>query len=444
MTFWQDTSLITLLVVALLLGCSKILQQIPAIKMIPFSIIAGIIGFLLQNFGVIELDQGALERIVYHGLAITFIAIGLQKPPEEAKNEDAIAMGLGISIMAVLQGLIAILCIAVLSTFGKPLHPGLGLLLPLGLNQGPGQALSMGNAWEATGLENGGQIGLILAASGFLWAIFLGIPLAIYGTKKGWVKTNNPISPDKIIENNNPKESEGDINTHVIVISVIYLFTFGILYGLHTGPLANNTKLMSMLWGFHFLIALIVSLSTRSWWHKIHFTLSNTTLTHITNTTVDFVTCAALIAVQFSILKANLFTISLLSILGMVFTFFGVLYLSKRGFHRDRFEHALLWFGSSTGTLPMGLALLRIIDPDLQSAAPTSATKGAIFALIFSAPLLLFVMPYAISQWPDGYPTTNYILIGIFTIYALIILVFWKKLANLGAHSSFVDKKQEG
>jgi len=92
----------------------------------------------------------------------------------------------------------------------------------------------------------------------------------------------------------------------------------------------------------------------------------------------------------------------------------------------------------------MGLALLRIIDPDLQSAAPTSATKGAIFALIFSAPLLLFVMPYAISQWPDGYPTTNYILIGIFTIYALIILVFWKKLANLGAHSSFVDKKQEG
>ena len=127
----------------------------------------------------------------------------------------------------------------------------------------------------------------------------------------------------------------------------------------------------------------------------------------------------------------------------MVFTFFGVLYLSKRGFHRDRFEHALLWFGSSTGTLPMGLALLRIIDPNLQSAAPTSATKGAVFALIFSAPLLLFVMPYAISQWPDGYPITNYILIGIFIVYALIILGFWKKMANLGAHSSFTNEQNK-
>ena len=76
-------------------------------------------------------------------------------------------MGLGISIMAVLQGLVAILCIAILSLFGSIIHPGLGLLLPLGLNQGPGQALSMGSAWETTGLENGGQIGLILAASGF-------------------------------------------------------------------------------------------------------------------------------------------------------------------------------------------------------------------------------------------------------------------------------------
>lgn len=438
MIFWQDTSLMTLLFVALLLCFSKILQFVPSLKMIPFSILAGVIGFILQNIGLLELDQGALERIVYHGLALTFIGIGLQKPPEEATNQDAMAMGMGFSIMAVLQGLVAILCIAVLSNFGEPLHPGLGLLLPLGLNQGPGQALSMGNAWEEiSGLHSGGQIGLILAASGFFWSIVFGIPLAIYGQKKGWIQQKTErIDIHK-------KESNEDINAHIIIIAVIYLLTFGILHALSTGPLAQQPKHMSMLWGFHFLIALMLALGTRSLWSKIRFPLSNNTLTQITNTTVDFVTCSALIAVQLSILQENILVISILSIAGMITTLLGVLYLSKRGFCRDRFAHAILWFGSSTGTLPMGLALLRIVDPNLQSAAPASATKGAVFALIFSAPLLLLVMPYAISQWPQGYPSTHYILIGGLTLYTFVILGFWKKGANLGGYSSYVDEGQD-
>ena len=440
MTFWQDTSLMTILIVGLLLGVSKIVQNNPFLnlKNIPFSIVAGLLGFALQNMGWLTMDQHAMERIVYHGLAITFIAIGLQKTPQEAQNKDAIAMGLGFSIMAVLQGFVAILCLAILSLFDSVQHPGLGLLLPLGLNQGPGQALSMGNAWEATGLQDGGQMGLILAASGFLWAIVCGIPLAIYGQKKGWIQLpSNDQDKKEHLEQSKPSS---DFNTHCIAIAVIYVCTFGMLYGLDQYVLAEKPKLMSMLWGFHFLIALLLSLSTRTLWSKIHFDLSNKALTEITNTTVDFVTCTALIAVQVSILTANLFMISLLSILGLLVTFFGTLYLSQRGFGKDRFAHALLWFGASTGTLPMGIALLRIADPQLQSTATTSATKGAAFALIFSAPLLLFVMPYAITQWPDNYPTTYYTLIGILIVYMGFIVFCWKKMANLGVYSSFLDK----
>ena len=334
MIFWQDTSLITLLFLALLLCLSKILQFIPLLKVIPFSILAGVVGFILQNIGLLELDQGALERVVYHGLALTFIGIGLQKPPEQAKNQDAIAMGLGISFMAVLQGLVAIFCIALLSNFGEPLHPGLGLLLPLGLNQGPGQALSMGNAWEQiSGLDSGGQIGLILAASGFFWSIVFGIPLAIYGQKKGWIKQKTEVI------DTHEKESNEDINVHIVIIAVIYLLTFGFLHTLSTGPLEQEPKHMNMLWGFHFLIALMLALGTRSLWSKLRFDLSNTTLTQITNTTVDFVTCSALIAVQLSILQENILVISILSIAGMITTLLGVLYLSQRGFDRDRFAH---------------------------------------------------------------------------------------------------------
>ena len=59
------------------------------------------------------------------------------------------AMGMGFSIMAVLQGLVAILCIAVLSNFGEPLHPGLRVTFAFWTqSRTRSKALSMGNAWE--------------------------------------------------------------------------------------------------------------------------------------------------------------------------------------------------------------------------------------------------------------------------------------------------------
>ena len=127
-----------------------------------------------------------------------------------------------------------------------------------------------------------------------------------------------------------------------------------------------------------------------------------------------------------AVLSTHWMPIIVLTLLGVVATFVGVLWLSSRGFRADRFQHAVLWFGASTGTLPMGLALLRLIDPNLRSAAPASATQGAVFALIFSAPLLLLVMPYPIAQWPDGHPLASYVTLGIFVAYLLGLLAVWK------------------
>ena len=52
------------------------------------------------------------------------------------------------------------------------------------------------------------------------------------------------------------------------------MLTFGFLYGLDQYVLAAKPKLMSMLWGFHFLIALLLSLSTRTLWSKCRFDLA--------------------------------------------------------------------------------------------------------------------------------------------------------------------------
>ena len=114
----------------------------------------------------------------------------------------------------------------------------------------------------------------------------------------------NIRSKNKNEENLNEKVSEkGELSINIIAIACIYLATFGILLALND-VLADKPKHMSMLWGFHFLIALLLSLGTRSLWKNINFQIDNTNLTQIANITVDFVTCSALIAVQLAILKA--------------------------------------------------------------------------------------------------------------------------------------------
>ena len=88
-------------------------------------------------------------------------------------------------------------------------------------------------------------------------------------------------------------------------------------------------------------------------------------------------------------------------------------------------------FGSSTGTVPTGLALLRTVDPELRSPAPRTTVLGASMALILAAPLLLVVIKMPIAGWPESYPSAVYTTLGVLLAYQVAILVGWRWLAPL-------------
>jgi glutamate:Na+ symporter, ESS family len=442
MKFFADPIILTTLFLGVLFLIAGLLRQLisPLRKYgIPSSIIAGICGLLLCNLAVSILPlsitelKDVLKMIVYHGLALVFIAIGLQQPPKTANSPDAVSMGFAIGSMAALQGLIGVGLTVILGFFfAESIHPGFGLLLPLGYNQGPGQALTFGSSWESSGFENGGDIGLIIAALGFGWSIFVGIPLVIYGKKKGWI-TSLETQEDQNDETTADTVELGSLDpltTHISAIAIVYLLVFLILTML-SEILGEKQKLIDMLWGFHFIIGLGLAIVIQKLQPRLSVPqLSNPMLSRVSNFVVDIVTCAALAAIQISVLTANWIPIVTISFVGGICTVVGVLWLASRSFQKCKFHHAVLWFGASTGTLPMGLALLRIIDPDLKSPAPTSATVGSIFALLFSAPLIA-IMPYTINQWPDGYPTAAWITLGLLAIYFVVIIGIWRFFGKL-------------
>ena len=104
------------------------------------------------------------------------------------------------------------------------------------------------------------------------------------------------------------------------------------------------------------------------------------------------------------------------------------LWTSRRAFVDEPFPHALVLFGTGTGTLPTGLALLRAHDPKLSGATSSDMVVGSALAIPVTAPLLLWALPFAASTTADGRPLTAAAVLGL---YLVAVVVAWRTVGGL-------------
>ena len=447
MSFWESGVVLNGMLLALLLLVAGLVRRIlPPIGRlgIPDSMVAGCLGLLLgpSALSLLPIDPEVLESLVYHGLAIVFIAVSLQRPAKGAKGGGARSVAFMIPTMAVLQAIVGVLVVlGFMAAQGADLRPGLGLLLPLGFQQGPGQALSMGQSWEP-GLAEGAGVGLIIAALGFAWAVFVGVPLVVIGKRRGWLKmgtsSGSGVVQEAEKETVSPAGSMERLGFQVAAIAAVYLMTLLVVSGI-SYLLQGKPQFQNMIWGFHFIIGGGLALAVRAVLSKfqVQTPLSDRMLGQIGGTAVDFVTCAALAAVNLMVFQNNLMLILVLTSLGGVVTVVASLWLARRAFPNDTFHHAVMMFGAVTGTLPTGLALLRILDPEMKSSAPGNAVLGSAGSLILSVPLLLVVLPLATSGWPDDVQGALLKSLVVLVLYLAALLVGWRFLGPLRIFSPF-------
>ena len=172
----------------------------------PSCLIGGVLGMALLHAGLLDIDVSAVEALAYHFFNISFISVGLTAS-ETTNDADkgwrklrgagwmALVQGMTFPIQAVLSGLIVLL----LGMAGMDLFPTFGFLVPLGFNEGPGQALSIGKVWESLGFAHAATIGLTFAAAGYFCSFFIGVPLVNRGIRRGH-STHGPrrLPPDFI------------------------------------------------------------------------------------------------------------------------------------------------------------------------------------------------------------------------------------------------------
>ena len=366
----------------------------------PSCLIGGVFGLIFMHTGFLDIGTGTIETFAYHFFNISFISVGLTRDDDGAPPISKKQMLKGPTWMALMQGLtfpmqaiVGGLFVIGFGLVGLELFPTFGFLVPLGFNEGPGQALSIGKAWEGMGFANAATIGLTFAAVGYFFAFFVGVPLVNYGIRKGWATFGSgEISRDFIVgllPKDRKNETAGSLTIHTgnaetlafqaALVGVVYGITWAVVRLLGSAVPAD---VATILWGFFFFFGLGIAYILK-WIMKVagivHL-VDPGIQRRITGWSVDYLIVATVAAIQLKIVWDYLLPISVIAIANGILTTLLVIYFGKR---LDAFglERSAAIFGTVTGTVSCGLLLLRIVDPEFKTPVAFELAVMNIFVL---------------------------------------------------------------
>ena len=399
-----------IMVVALFLGIAELLEKNIRLfrrYFIPSAIVAGFLGLLLgpQVLNLVPFDADRLGVLVYHLMSVGFISLALKKR-SRARNKNVLNTSFFIVSTYVVQGIVGFgLSLLLAFTVFPRLFPAFGLLLPLGYGQGAAQAYSIGRQWEASGFANGGNIGLSIAALGLLWACLGGIPLMNYLIRVKKIRPSHAPGAARKAEAAAGRGPDGgepaEFTVQLFLIGIVYLITYLTLLGL-SGLLSRFGTLgltfSNTLWGFSFIVGTIYALLFRAVCDRLKAKgavkreiMSDFLLDRIAGGAFDFMIAASIAAISVDILRDYLVPTLVISIAGGFVTIAYTIFICRRIYTGDVLENILTMYGMLTGVVSTGLALVREIDPGLESSAAENAVLGSGAGLFVGLPLMLLL-----------------------------------------------------
>ena len=416
--------------------------------LIPNALTAGFILLIMYNFvfPALQLTTVRFGEMVYHLLNISFIAMTLRKPPPKGAQANSAIFATSVAVLSqyALQALLGLLITFLfMSTLFPNLFPSFGFLLPLGFVLGPGQAFAIGNGWEPMGFAGAGTVGLTFAAVGFLWACFGGVFLINYGIRRGWVKRDQieilrsrgvrtglyQKHEEKPVGSRLSTETEAidSMTFHLGLIFFTYLLSYLLLKGLTAllgliGPLGY--ELAVNLWGINFVFSAVVAMLVRLVASKldVDYTFDNHTLSRFSGLSVDVMVAAAVGGISLVIVGQYLVQILILSAIAGSLALLIVPWFCSRIYTDHQFYRMLLVYGVSTGTLPTGLALLRVVDPNFETPAASDYMFSTGITFLLAIPFILSINLPAYSVTNNN-PQLFWLAVAVSAAYLLFVAV---------------------
>jgi len=445
---------LSLLLAALMRARIRFFQK----YLIPAPILAGILLLVFYNFIAPSwgLKSDYLGELVYHLLNLSFIAMMLRvtgKPANRNRGKRMLAENVTAVIGQYgLQTFFGLMVTALLIATVKPdLFPAIGFTLALGFELGPGQAYSIGSTWERMGFVGGSSVGLTMAAIGFLLGSFGGVVLINQGLKRGWIGQEylEKIKKKSIrtgffsrVESERPVgsylstdgESLDTFSYHIALIMFTYLVSWGFLTLLTKllhliGPL--GVDLAESLWGINFIFSAFCALGVKMFMRlvKVETTIDNATCNRLSGLSVDLTVAASLGAISLVAVQGYWLPILALVLVGAFLTLVILPAYCSRLYDDHQFYRMLVIYGTATGTLPTGLALLRVVDPEFETPVATDYLYSVGIVFILAIPIILSVNLPAFSVTRNR-PELFWLAVGISFMYLLAAFIAYVILAG--------------
>ena len=414
----------------------------------PIGVMAGFLILILKSFGLINVNVQLMEVLVYHCIALGFIAMSLRTTKEgNEKKGDLTGPKSGALIVStyLIQGIIGLLITITLAfTFMPDFFMASGIILPMGYGQGPGQASNVGSTYENLGFVNGQSFGLAIAAAGYLCACTVGVIMINVLARKKKIDSKRVFTSDDPrvtvgnFQDNNEipvSDSIDKLSVQIAFILAIYFITYLAMWGLTSAISAISAGLAStvnsLVWGFNFIIASVITIICKVLLKKANQKKifrrqqqNNYLLSRISGFFFDIMIVAGIAAIEIDKLSGLWVPFILLAVAGGVVTWLYLAFVCKKVYKDYYYEGLISMYGMLTGTISSGVLLLREIDPDYKTPASNNLVVGSSYAIVLAAPILVLIGLAAKST------AMCFLTLGLITVYFAALLLFILKAKN--------------
>lgn len=250
-----------------------------------------------------------------------------------------------------------------------------GMMLPVGFTGGFGTAAAVGGALEGVGAEAASSLGFTSATVGTLAAIIGGVVAGNWGIRRGKVSHVPKELPEELrrgyIRNVEDRPSLGRATTNPSAIEPLTLHLGFIVLTVMIAYLINSA--ISSVWENVsiplFAMSMVVGLIIRAIMNAIGANdyLDREAISTVSGAATDYLIAFGIAAIVPAAIASYWVPLLVLFVLGTIYCTFFLLWFPAEFFGERWIERGIFGWGWATATVATGIAILKIVDPKLES-----------------------------------------------------------------------------
>lgn len=413
---------------------------------IPPSLIAGVLALAFGPNGLgwlpLSNNLGTYSAIL---IAVVFAALPLASPTLKMK-EIGSKLGpmwaysqFGMFFQWAAIGLIGILVLTPLFGVAEPF----GIMCPVGFYGGHGTAAAMATEFGPGFPEEAARsLGMTTATVGVVLGVIFGVMIIKIATRRHQTNyvTDFAELPNELRSGLIPEEKRDGLGQATVSSISIdhYAMHLGIvIFAAYCGYLLSDVLLKGTLKVSGvpvFLTAYVVGMIFKVLLDatKASRFVEQRTISSISGTSTDLLVTCGVGAINLKVVTDNWLPLVVLLVIGILVTVFMCFYFARKLYRQDWFEKAIFAWGWWTGTMAIGIALLRIVDPKNES----HALDNYAMAFLPCAPieiLLIWSVPVAYKGGWLLWLCVGYLVLSLLILLLAKLLGWWIPSSELKA-----------